>query len=76
MDEIYQEFILDPLWRVSDSLWRMVDESFIDKIPHALSQMSLWWSKCVRDLQTGKMEGYITYIVFSLVVVISLVLIR
>ncbi len=76
VDEAYKMFLLDPVWRISDSLWRMVDMSFIDKIPYCISKFSLWWSKSIRDLQTGKIERYAVYMIFSLVIVISLALIR
>ena len=74
IDELYEKFLVRPTLEISQALWRQVDQGFIDNISKSISGLSLQWSKVVRDYQDGKIESYAMYIVFCVIIFISVAL--
>lgn len=74
-DENYKKLIVTPLLQVSESLWKQVDNLFIDGIPHKLSEVAVFLNKIIKRLQNGKIERYLVYVVFSMVIFISAIFI-
>lgn len=76
VDEAYFAGIINPLVRLSKSLWYYVDVNFIDKITFKITDVVRGGGSFVKVLQNGNMQQYAMYIGVGVVVVLSFVLMR
>jgi NADH-quinone oxidoreductase subunit L len=70
-DEIYQQFIVEPLRRFSVFLWRVIDEGIIDATVNGVATGIAAVSQRVRHVQTGLVANYALAIALGMVILVG-----
>ena len=75
VDEAYAAVFVNPIKGISRSvLWRAVDESFIDTfVVNGLSKVVRGWGSLLRQLQSGSIRNYATWILAGSLLVIFVI---
>lgn len=67
VDELYSNYVIEPLINISKGLWVYIDVNFIDKTTYRISDLILDAGKGLRALQTGILQQYALYIMLGVV---------
>ena len=74
-DEIYERFIVHPLYVGSVLLWRVVDVRIIDGVVNGVAGLVSYTSQQWRRLQTGLVSNYVLMVAVGTVVIVGVFLI-
>ena len=73
-DLIYGRWIVRPLLKAAKDLWRAVDVEVIDGALHALADTVKSWGRRLRELHTGALARYVSYVTAGALIVLMLML--
>jgi NADH-quinone oxidoreductase subunit L len=73
-DELYNNIFVASSRKLSNMLWKWIDNSLIDGILNSLAGVIFRFSKASRALQTGKIEHYSFIMFVGVLVIICLVI--
>ncbi len=71
LDDLYHRIFVQPLWRLSVFLWRVVDEGIIDATVNGVATGIAAISQWVRRVQTGLVTNYALGIALGMVVLVG-----
>ena len=73
-DELYDRIIVQPVFRLSDMLWKVGDATLIDGVPNGLAELATDGSRQAVKLQTGNVAAYAFSMLIGVVALISVFL--
>jgi NADH-quinone oxidoreductase subunit L len=73
-DELYDRIFVQPLFRLSDMLWKVGDATLIDGVPNGLAELATDGSRQAVKLQTGNVAAYAFSMLIGVVALISVFL--
>lgn len=76
VDEIYDGWIVQPLYRTSVRLWERFDDAVIDGAVNGVGRMAERGAGLLRLAQTGYVQAYVLLITLGLVVVLGYLALR
>jgi NADH-quinone oxidoreductase subunit L len=71
LDDLYHRFFVQPVWRLSVFVWRVVDEGIIDATVNGVATGIAAISQWVRRVQTGLVTNYALGIALGMVVLVG-----
>jgi NADH-quinone oxidoreductase subunit L len=74
-DEIYDRYIVKPLYRFAMFLWQVVDVKIIDGTVNGIARLTMETSQQLRRVQTGVVSNYALAIALGTVVIIGVYLV-
>jgi len=73
-DELYDRIFVQPMFRLSDMLWKVGDATLIDGVPNGLAELATDGSRQAVKLQTGNVAAYAFSMLIGVVALISVFL--
>lgn len=69
-DEIYQAVFVEPIKKIGDFFWKILDTKFVDGIPNSAASICKFMSGKVSKVQTGYLYNYALWMALGLVVIV------
>jgi len=70
IDELYDDFVVNPIRKFSDFLWHIFDAIFIDGIVDGFGAIVVQFSGALRRIQSGHVKDYALSIVIGVLVIV------
>ena len=76
VDEIYNAIIIQPLAKLADFSWKVIDVGIIDGTANGLADLSRWGSERLRKIQSGYVQGYAVSLLLGAVMIVGYFLMK
>jgi NADH-quinone oxidoreductase subunit L len=74
VDELYDDYIVHPIVRLSKNLWTHVDVGFIDRATYSLVDFVKATGSSMKSLQSGNLQQYAMYMMVGLATISLMIL--
>jgi NADH-quinone oxidoreductase subunit L len=76
VDEFYDRLIVQPLKRLSQASWRLIDEGIIDRTVNGVGELSRWFGWMGAHVQSGQVNTYAFAVVIGVLALLGFVVLR